>query len=316
MSLPLLIVVLGPTASGKSALGLALAQRLGGEIVNFDSVQVYRGFDIGSAKTPPQEREGVPHHLLDVLDPADRCSAGDFARLGRAALADITARGKVPVLVGGTGFYLRALLKGLFEGPARDESLRARLEGIANRGRLHRLLVRLDRRAAERIHPNDRPKLIRAAEVCLLERRPLTEAHAVKPQPLEGYRIVRLGLDPPRVHLYERINLRSRAMFEVGLLDEVADLLARGAPRSAWALGALGYRQALACLDGGISVEEAIEQTAQATRNYAKRQWTWFRRQEPETLWLQGFGEDPAVLEAALRTAESTRGFTGRSTKK
>lgn len=300
-----LIAVLGPTASGKSALGLELAKKLDGEIVNFDSVQVYRGFDIGSSKTPPEERGGIPHHLLDVLDPTEQCSAGDFARMGRAVLADIRARGKTPVLVGGTGFYFKALVGGLFEGPARDESLRRRLEGIAARGRLHRLLARLDAAAAQRIHPHDTPKLVRAVEVCILARRPLSEAHAQPPAPLEGFRILRLGLDPPREELYERINRRSRLMFEQGLLDEVRGLLAAGVPRTAWAFGALGYRQALACVDGSLSMEEAIEQTAQGTRQYAKRQLTWFRRQEQEMVWLQGFGSDPDILARSLRTTYS-----------
>jgi tRNA dimethylallyltransferase len=304
VSVPLMPVVLGPTASGKSALAIALARELDGEIVNFDSVQVYRGFDIGAAKTPLEERQGVPHHLLDVLDPAERCSAGDFSRLGRKALAEISGRGKSPVLAGGTGFYLRALLEGLSAGPARDESLRERLEGIARRGRLHRLLTRLDPAAAERIHPNDTPKLVRAVEVCILARRPLSRVHADKPEPLEGYRVVRLGLDPPREALYERINLRSRAMFESGLLDEVRGLLEAGTPRDAWAFGALGYRQALACVDGDIGLEDAVEQTARATRNYAKRQLTWFRRQETGTIWLGGFGDQPQVIAGALEALD------------
>ena len=310
---PLLIAVLGPTASGKSALGLALAKRFGGEIVNYDSVQVYRGFDIGAAKTPPSERAGIAHRLIDCVDPVERCSAGDFARIGREAVERIAARGKVPVLVGGTGLYLRALLQGLFLGPGRDEALRRRLEGVAERGRLHRLLQRLDPRAAGRIHANDRPKLIRAVEVCILERRPLTEAHAQRPQPLQGFRILRLGLNPPREALYDRINRRARAMFEAGLLDEVRGLLAAGVPRNAWAFGALGYRQALACVDGALTLEQAIEQTAQGTRNYAKRQLTWFRRQEPETLWLEGFGEDEAIVEQAGAAVAAVAGVGGVS---
>ncbi len=316
MSLPLLPVVLGPTASGKSALAIALARALDGEIVNFDSVQVYRRFDIGAAKTPLEERQGVPHHLLDVFDPAERCSAGDFLRLGRKALAEISGRGKTPVLAGGTGFYLRALLEGLSAGPARDEALRERLEGVASRGRLHRLLARLDPETAERVHPNDTPKLVRAVEVCILARGPLSRLQADKPEPLKGYRVVRLGLDPPREALYERINLRSRAMFEAGLLDEARGLLDAGVPRGAWAFGSLGYRQALACLNGEISLEEAVEQTARATRNYAKRQLTWFRRQETETIWLGGFGDQPQVIAEALealsvRPVHSRQGSDG-----
>ena len=312
MSLPLLIVVLGPTASGKSALGIELAKAFGGEIVNFDSVQVYRGFDIGAAKTPPGEREGIPHHLLDVLDPSEQCSAGDFSRMARTALAEIKTREKTPILVGGTGFYLRALLQGLFKGPGRNEALRARLEGVAERGRLHRLLERLDPEAAQRIHAHDTPKLVRAVEVCTLARRPLSEAHAEETQPLEGFNVLRLGLDPPREALYERINRRSRAMFEEGLLEEVRGLLDAGVPRSVWAFGALGYRQALACLDGKITVEEAIEQTAQGTRNYAKRQLTWFRRQEPEAVWLHGFGSD---IQLVAQAAEETSRWFKQSSR-
>ena len=303
---PLLIAILGPTASGKSDLALGLAERLDGEVVNYDSVQVYRGFDIGSAKTPESERRGVPHHLIDILDPAEQFSAGEYARRARAVLAEIRRRGRTPILAGGTGFYLRALLDGLFEGPGRDTELRARLERSAelrDPGYLHRLLARLDPESAARIHANDQPKLIRAIEVFLVEGESMTRAFERGLAPLEGFRIVRLGLAPPRAELYERINLRSRRMFEAGLLDEVRGLLDAGVPRDAWAFGALGYRQALACLGGRLSIEEAIEETARKTRNYAKRQLTWFRRQEPETAWFESTGDDGAALDWAFQTS-------------
>ena len=300
---PPLIAVMGPTASGKSDLAIRLAVELGGEIVNYDSVQVYRGFDVGSAKTPPRERQGVPHHLLDICAPAETFSAGDFSRLGREAARKIVGRGRIPVLVGGTGFYLRALLEGLFEGPARDGKLRERLErrGAA---RLHKLLVRLDPETAARIHPNDQPKLVRALEVRLIEGRPLSGILRRGVEPLEGFDVLKLFLDPPREALYERIARRAEAMFAAGLEDEVRGLLASGAPRDAWPLGALGYRQALAVIEGRMSRAEAIEETARATRNYAKRQLTWFRNQEPAAIRLEGFGDDAAVQARALELVQ------------
>ena len=294
-----LIAILGPTAAGKSALAIRLARERGGEIVNYDSVQVYKGFDTGSAKTPVEERGGVPHHLLDVCDAGEVFSAGDYSRLARAAVQEVAERGKTPVLVGGTGFYLRALLEGLFEGPARDETLRRRLEGRPA-GYLHRLLARLDPESAERIHPHDEPKLIRALEVRLIEGKPLAGVLKRGMAPLKGFEVSKLFLDPPREALYPRIERRSRAMFDSGLVDEVEGLLAAGAPRDAWALGALGYRQALAVFEGRMDREEAIADTARATRNYAKRQLTWFRNQEPEAIRLAGFGDDPEIQREAL----------------
>ncbi len=298
-----LIAVLGPTASGKSDLGLRLAERLDGEIVNYDSVQLYRGFDIGSAKTPEAERGGIAHHLISVLEPEEKASAGDYARRARAAAAEIAARGKTPILVGGTGFYLRAALDGLFEGPRRDEALRERLERRTPE-RLHLLLVRLDPEAAKTIHPRDAPKVIRALEVRFLEGRPISELHRRRrPQPLEGFQVVKLALDPPREALYERIERRTRRMYDAGLVDEVRDLLAAGVSPGAWPFGAVGYRQALAFAQGEFSMEEAVADTIQATRNYAKRQLTWIRNQEPQAERLEGFGDDPEMHEAALRIA-------------
>ncbi len=301
-----LIAILGPTAAGKSALAIRLAKELDGEIINYDSVQVYKGFQIGSAKTPPAEREGIPHHLLDVCDPAEAFSAGDFARLARKACEQVARRDRTPILAGGTGFYLRALLDGLFDGPSRDEALRARLRK-RSAGRLHRLLRRLDSAAAARIHPNDEPKLVRALEVRLLEGRPLSSVLSRGLEPLEGFHTTKLLLDPPREALYERIDRRARAMFEAGLIAETEGLLAAGAPRRAWAFGALGYRQALAVLEETMSREAAIEDTARATRNYAKRQLTWFRNQEPGAIRLRGFGDDAAIQDEALEALSRER---------
>lgn len=302
------MVIVGPTASGKSALGIALAKTLGGEIVSCDSVQLYRGFDVGSAKASEREREGVAHHLLDVLRPADKATAGDYARMARRSIEEISRRGKLPILVGGTGLYLRAALRGLFSGPGRDEALRARLERIAldkGAGRLHRMLVRLDPASAGRIHANDQPKLIRAIEVCLAGRRPFSEALQDKTEePLQGFRITRIGLAPPREWLYEKIDQRTKQMFAEGLLQEVRSLLDAGVPETAWPFGAVGYKQALAAVTGRVDAAEAAAAAAQATRRYAKRQMTWFRRQEPETIWLAGFGDDPEMQKAAGAVAQ------------
>lgn len=301
-----LVAVLGPTASGKSELGLAIAERFGGEIVNYDSIQFYRGFEIGSAKTPIAQRRGIPHHLIDAADPDQLVTAGEYARRARAVVAEISSRGVVPIMVGGTGLYLRALIEGLFSGPRRDERLRARLEESRRRhgaGHLHRILSRLDPIAASRIHPNDAPKLIRAIEVCLLAKAPMSSLLREGLEPLEGFKIIRLGLDPPREQLYERINLRTRRMFEQGLVEECRAMLAAGVPREARAFGSLGYKQALELLDGKIDVEQAIQSAAQGTRRYAKRQLTWFRP-EPNVRRLEGFGEDPAVIATAVEHTE------------
>lgn len=284
-------------------MGIALAKTLGGEIISCDSVQLYRGFNVGSAKTPDAEREGVAHHLLDVLSPKDKATAGDYARMARQSIAEASRRGRLPILVGGTGLYLKATLRGLFSGPERDEALRARLEQIAaERGteRLHKILTRMDPDSAARIHANDRPKLIRAIEVCLVSRRPFSEVlEEDTEEPLEGYRITQIGLAPPREALYEKIDRRTKQMFVEGILDEVRSLLAVGVPETAWPFGAVGYKQALAAVRGDVDEGEAAQAAAQATRRYAKRQMTWFRQQEPETVWLEGFGDDPKIQEAA-----------------
>ena len=297
------IAVVGPTASGKSGLALELAERFRAEIVNFDSVQVYRQFDIGTAKTPDAERRGIPHHLVDHVAPADGYSAGDYARDAREVLGRLRDRGILPMLVGGTGLYLEALVKGLFHGPKRDPALRKRLDRTAETrpaGYLWRVLERLDRTAAAAIHPHDVPKLVRAIEVSLVGSRPITEQWQETAEPLQGFRMLTLGLDPSRELLYARINSRARKMFAAGLAEEVEGLLRSGVPRSARPFGALGYAQCVRYLDGKCSQEEAIESTAAQTRQYAKRQLTWFRRRTPDVRWVRDFGDSPeAIVQAA-----------------
>jgi tRNA dimethylallyltransferase len=298
---PLLVVVLGPTASGKTALSLALAERFHGEIVNCDSVAMYREFDIGTAKPTLAERARAPHYLLDCVEATSHITAGDYTRQARQVLDEIKARGGLPIIVGGTGLYLRALLEGLFPGPQRSEELRQRLrERAAARGSsyLHRILRRLDCSAAEKIHANDTPKLIRAIEVCLASRQKMTELWQQRGrEPLRGFRILRLGLDPDRQSLYDRINRRAQQMFEAGLVAETQRLVERYGD-SAGPLSSLGYRQASQFLRGEITLEQALRAAQQAHRNYAKRQMTWFRR-EPEVHWLRGFGDDPQVQKGA-----------------
>ena len=294
-------VVLGPTGSGKSELALRIALALRGEIVNCDSLQVYRGFDIGTAKVPAGERLGIAHHLIDMIEPVQLFTAGDYARLAEAALREIAGRGQVPVVAGGTGFYLRALLAGLFPGPSRDETLRARLERREeNRpGSLHRILKRLDPAASARIHPNDKNKTMRALEVRLIEGRPLSALFERGRSALTGFRPIKLGLDPPRELLYARLNARAGAIFERGLVDEVRHLLAAGVPRGAKPFESLGYRQALQVVEGTITLEQALESTCLETRRYAKRQITWFRK-EHDVHWIPGFGDDARVQAQAL----------------
>lgn len=288
------IAVVGPTASGKSELAIGLASRFGGEVINFDSVQVYRHFDIGTAKIPPDLRRGIPHHLLDHVDPDTAYSAGQFAREAMAVLDDLRERNCLPVLAGGTGLYLDALLHGLFQAPPPNPALRKRLRLRADSrptGHLWRLLYVLDPEAAEAIHPNDTPKLIRGIEVSRLGGRPMTEQWEEGSVGLKSHRTLTLGLTPPREDLYERINRRTGSMFESGLIEEVRDLLDRGVPRTARAFGSLGYAQCLSYVDGKCSLDEAVEATALRTRQYAKRQLTWFRRRTREVHWWAGFGD-------------------------
>lgn len=298
-----LVAIVGPTASGKSELAVCLAQSVNGEVVNYDSVQLYRGMDIGSGKITPQRRAGIPHHLLDVLDLNQAPSAGLYRRLAMPVLADLRRRGKVPILAGGTGLYLRAVLEGLFDGPERSPELRMRLQRIANRfgaEALHRVLRRLDPSAARRIHAHDTPKVIRAVEVCLLSGRPLSALQERGRDPLRGFFPIKLGLNPERSRLAQRINERVDWMFASGILEECRAALDRtsGERRSEGPLGALGYRQASAVLGGEMNLKEAIRLTQTATRHYAKRQMTWFRR-ESDVTWFEGFGGDPEIQRQA-----------------
>jgi tRNA dimethylallyltransferase len=304
----LLVVVLGPTGSGKTALSVALAQRFQGEIVNCDSVAMYREFNIGTAKPSPAERQSVPHHLFDFLDPAQSMTAGEYARRARQVLDEIKLKGRLPIVAGGTGLYLRALLEGLFPGPQRLEELRERLRRReAERGAeyLHRILTRLDPEAAAKIHRNDTAKLIRAIEVCLAARRPMTDLWKTGRDALQGFRILRVGLNPARQALYDRINQRAYMMFESGLVPETKALLEKYGER-ARPLISLGYKQAVQHLNGELSREQAIAAAQQAHRNYAKRQMTWFRR-EPQVEWLAGFGDDLHVQEQAASLIKSSQ---------
>jgi tRNA dimethylallyltransferase len=300
---PLVVLLLGPTGSGKTALSLALGERFDGEIVSCDSVAVYRGMELGTAKPTAEERARLPHHLIDVVEPDQPYTAGEYSRAARAALREIAGRGRLPIVTGGTGLYLRALTEGLFAGPERQQGLRARLERSRERhgeGWLHRILVRLDPASARRIHANDAAKLIRAIEVCLTARRPLSEV--LGRDPLTGFRLLRIGLNPPRKELYERLDQRAAAMFAAGLVEETRGLLARYGPVKA--LDSLGYRQALAVLAGTLSEEAGIAAAQQGHRNYAKRQLTWFRR-EPEVHWLEGFGDEAEILSAAAKLVQA-----------
>jgi tRNA dimethylallyltransferase len=305
---PLVVLLLGPTGSGKTALSLALGEQFNGEIVSCDSVAVYRGMDLGTAKPTAAERAHLPHHLIDVADPDQPFTAGEYSRQARAALKTITEKNHLPIVTGGTGLYLRALAEGLFPGPARQADLRERLERSRQRHGdpwLHRLLTRLDPASAARIHANDVPKLLRAIEICIAARQPLSQLlsdQETARDPLTGFRLLRIGLNPPRKALppreglYDRLNQRAAAMFSAGLVEETRALLARYGPVKA--LDSLGYRQAAAVLNGTLTPPAAIEAAQQGHRNYAKRQLTWFRR-EPEVHWLEDFGDQPETLRAA-----------------
>ena len=299
-----LVVIAGPTASGKSSLALALAMRFNGEIISCDSVAVYREFEIGTAKPTREERARVPHHLIDVVAPDAYFTAGEYARRARQAARQITARGCLPIVCGGTGLYLRAMLDGLFAGPERDEQLRERLRRRRRPASLWRLLRRLDPAASARIHHNDEPKLIRAIEVCVGSARPMSELLRNGRDAIQGYRVMRIGLSPERGALYDRINRRCVRMFEQGLVEETRGLLERYGPE-VFAMRSLGYRQAIAHLRGESSLDEAIAGAQQGHRNYAKRQLTWFRR-DAEMHWIEDFG-----TAAASRSDEMVREFLG-----
>jgi tRNA dimethylallyltransferase len=297
-----LVAIVGPTASGKSTLAVWLAERLGGEVVACDSTQLYRGFDIGTAKPTVAERRGIPHHLIDVLEPEETSTAGAYRELAIAALDDLRRRARIPVLTVGTGLYLRALLEGLADVPQRSEELRERLcttrEGHAA-GYLHRVLRRLDPVAARKIAAADEQKLIRAIEICLLSKRPISEVHRSGRFPLQGWHALKIGLNPTRDALYARIHARIESMLEHGWLDEVRTLLAAGAAEDAKPFEFIGYRELRSVLRGEMKMEEALAAIQQATRRYAKRQQTWFRR-EPGVHWCAGFGDDPAVQQQSL----------------
>ena len=298
-----LIVIFGATASGKTALSLELARRFGGEILSCDSVAVYRRMELGTAKPSTAERALVPHHLLDLYDPDEVCTAGDYARRGRAALAELVKRKTLPIVAGGTGLYLRALLDGLFAAAPRNEALRELLRARATKrgaAHLHRTLARMDARAAKLIHPNDVSKVVRALEVSLAARRPMTEQWEQGRDALSGYSVLRLGLAPARDVLYRRIDERAAAMFRKGLVEETRELIADFGAECR-PLTSLGYAQAAVVLNGTMTEAEAIAAAQQGHRNFAKRQTTWFRREAElhRVQWLRGVGDsEESVAEA------------------
>jgi len=297
-----LVAIVGPTASGKSALGVKLAEQFGGEVVACDSTQLYRGFDIGTAKPTSAERRGIPHHLIDVLGPRDDATAGGYRQLALQVLEELRRRKRVPVFTVGTGLYLRALLEGLADVPKRSEELRERLCASMEEhspGHLHRLLKRLDPEAARKIAPTDKQKLIRAVEVCILARKPISEVHTGGRVPLEGWRVLKIGLMPPREKLNERIHARTDAMLERGWMREVQALRESGPSEDSKPFDFIGYRELHAVLRGEVALERARGAIQQATRRYAKRQLTWFRK-EPGVRWFSGFGDDLAVQAAVL----------------
>jgi len=300
----------GPTASGKTALAVRLALETAGEIVNFDSVQIYRGIEIATAKPTEEERLGVPHHLIDYVDPNVNYTAADWARDAGEKVREIEARGKSVVLVGGTGFYLRTLRQPLFDSPSTNEELRERLRGIQKRQsaeHLHRMLVRVDPAAAAKLQRRDYVRVIRALEVFFQTGKQIS---AVQPNraepPIFADRIKLFVLEPPRDELYDKINRRTDQHFAAGLVDEVKQLRAAGVRDDTNALGAHAYRRVCEYLRGERTLESAIEQSKQDVRNYAKRQLTWFRR-EPDAIWLKGFGDDKKVFEALIAAINQDR---------
>ena len=299
------IAIVGPTASGKSTLGIEVALEVNGEIINCDSVQVYKEIQIATAKVPLDERKGVPHHLIDFVSPEVKYTAGEWAREAAQKIEEIESRGRVPLLVGGTGFYLRALRQPLFVSPPTDESLRERLtRSREKRGpeHLHRLLNRIDPTAARQLYPRDWPRVQRAIEVYLQTGKSIVDQQPARPEPHESSRRLRiLALNPPRAELYQRINERTEAHFRAGLVDEVRDLLARGFSPVSNALGAHGYRRVVEYLQGVRDLNSAIEQTKLDVRHYAKRQLTWFRH-EAGVEWFDGFGEENGILRSVLET--------------
>ncbi|MGP8156828.1 MAG: tRNA (adenosine(37)-N6)-dimethylallyltransferase MiaA [Candidatus Acidiferrales bacterium] len=301
-----LVVVLGPTASGKSALGIALAERLGGEILVCDSTQVYRHFDVGTAKVPPALQRGIPHHLVDLVEPAEVFTAGEYRRRAVATLEDLRGRGRVPILTAGTGLYLRALLEGLADAPGRSEELRERLRRKAREHgpqHLHGILARVDGEAAARIAPRDTQKIVRAIEMRVLAGKPVGEIHRGGREGLAGYEVRKIGLLPARAALYARIDARARSMMEAGWIEEVRGLIAAGVPSDVKAFQFIGYSQLREHVEGRMERQEAVRSIQQATRRFAKRQITWFRK-EQGVHWLSGFGDEPGVVEAAFNYAQ------------
>jgi tRNA dimethylallyltransferase len=302
-----LIAVVGPTASGKSALGIWLAQKLGGEVVACDSTQLFRGFDVGTAKPTIGERQGVAHHLIDVLEPSDEATAGGYRERAIEVLNGLRERQRLPIFTVGTGLYLRVLLEGLAEVPLRSEPLRDRLRkraGGKSPGHLHRMLKKLDPETAKKIAPTDEQKLLRAVEVCLLTKKPLSEVYQGGRKPLEGWRAIKIGLQPKREKLYEQVHARTDAMLERGWMGEVRGLMESGMPAKAKPFDFIGYKELRAVLAKEMEPEEARAAIQQATRRYAKRQMTWFRR-EQGVHWLTGFGGDAKVQEQALEWIQS-----------
>ncbi len=305
---PLLLAVVGPTATGKSALALSVATQVGGEIINCDSTAVYRGFDIGTDKVPRSQRCGIPHHLIDVAEPTEVYSAARYSRDAAQVVREVTARGCLPVVVGGTGLYYRALTRGLFPGPGRDPALRARLSRVARRRgveTLHRLLRRHDPESAQRIQPRDEKRLIRALEVYLLTGRPLTDHFASTRSPIADYAVVTVGLQLAGDELEARIVRRVDQQFADGLLDEIRGLLVAGVPPDVGPFGGLVYRQALEHLRGVRDEAATRELIVRGNRRYARRQLIWFRK-EPNLQWLRAPGERLATCEAVRRLLETS----------
>ena len=303
MARPRLLAIVGPTATGKSALGIALAKRFAGEVVSCDSTAVYRRFDIGTDKVPMRERRGIPHHMIDVAEPTDEYSAARYAREASAVIRGITMRGKLPILVGGTGLYYRALVRGFFPGPARDTAMRARLERIADRKgveRLHALLNRVDRAAAGRIQPRDRKRLVRALEVYFLTGRPITAHFAETQPPLPEYEVVGFALRIPQELTAARVAARVDAQFEQGLLDEIRAILADGIPETAHPFTGLVYRQALEHLHGVRDELATRELIVRENRKYSRRQLIWFRK-EPNLQWIHAAGDREETQEELAR---------------
>jgi tRNA dimethylallyltransferase len=299
---PVVVAVLGPTATGKSALSLAIAERYGGEVVNCDSTAVYRGFDIGTDKLPMADRRGIPHHLIDVVDPAGEYTAAQYARDASAIIRDIQARGRLPIVTGGTGFYFRALTRGLFPGPGRDADLRARLDAIAARRgveRLHRILRRVDPESGARIQPRDQKRIVRALEVYFLTGRPLTAHFAETASPIPEMHVRAIGLMLPAAELAARVARRVDEQFARGLLDEMRALLEQGVPEHARPFGGLVYRQALEHLHGVRDEPATRALIVQENRRYAKRQLVWFRK-EPGLTWFDGPGESASTQASVL----------------